>query len=265
MEYKNKKRMLLVLCCLLLMLLTACRDDDMDDDFDDDYEEEVRINEVATNDNNTLSISDEYNILLRETTDVESIYQYIEDHIRSCTPQEAEIMLRGLYGYLNNVSEVDYDRLAEFYDALPPDVQAFITIMKTEEETPALVDGDIKIPLEDLLLRCEILEEHMDRFENEVSYTHARDLYYNYLVAAITGGYDEVNHKENVYMSEDKKHIDETAYDTYADFAFYHEDTETGEIVERYVRVLDRNKKVINDDVIQFYQDIYETINNELD
>ncbi len=206
-----------------------------------------------------------YNQLLQQTLNVETVYQFIEDNIDKATPKEAQQLILGLFGYLNDVRQVDYERLEHISDSLPEDVKEFVVIMKKETKKPAIIEGDIKISLTDLLLRCQELENHMDKYEEGLTYTYTKNLYFEELAAAITGGYDKVNKKPNLYLNVDKVHIEEKAYNEYVSFLKAHKDTQTSDVVERYIRILDENNKVVNENVTDFYKAIYKTIKEELE
>lgn len=252
---------------ILCVLFNGCdRVDKKDSDFGNGvYDIEANVAPQANTTPGASSMITEYNQLLQQTKNVETVYQFIENHIKETTPKEAKQLILGLYGYLNDVREVDYVRLEDISNSLPEDMKNFLTIMKTETKSPAIIEGEIKISLTDLLLRCQELENHMDKYEEGITFTYAKNLYFEELSAAITGGYDKVNKKQNLYLNVDKVHIDEQAYNEYVNFLAEHKDTQTSDVVESYVNLLDENNKVVNENVITFYKTIYETIKEELD
>lgn len=257
----------------LCVLLNGCdRMDTKDDDFGDGiYDIEAKVTPNKSETTGTLvqleadTMITKYNQLLQQTKDVETIYQFLEHNIEKATPKEARQLILGLFGYFNDVRQVDYERLALLSDFLPADVNEFVSIMKKETKSPAILEGDIQIPLADLLLRCQELENHMDKYEDGLTYTYTKNLYFEELAAAITGGYDKVNNKSNIYLNVDKVHIEEKAYNEYVNFINEHKDTQTSDVVERYIQILKENNKVVNENVTAFYQRIYETIKDELE
>jgi len=264
---QNRVCLALFVILILCVLLNGCdRVDKKDSDFGDGvYDIEANVMPQANIKSGVNSMIVEYNQLLQQTKDVETVYKFIENHIKETTPKEAKQLILGLFGYLNDVRQVDYARLEDISNSLPEDMKNFLTIMETETKTPAIVEGKIKISLAKLLLRCQELENHMDKYEEGITFTYAKNLYFEELAAAITGGYDKVNKKQNIYLNVDKVHIDEEAYKDYKNFLIEHKDTQTSDVVESYVSLLDENNKVVNENVIAFYKTIYETIKEELD
>lgn len=260
MHNKRYAYSLVLLFLVLISILSGCNHNQVEDT---KIEKETTNELEVTPSKNEKTMIEEYNQLLQETNDIEKVYQFIETHIDKATPKETDQLIHGLYGYLNDAMEVDYARLEEFYYSLPENVQEFVMLMKTETKIPAIKEGKIMIPLKDLLKRCQALEDHMDNYEDGLTFTFAKNLYMKQMVAAITGGYDTVNKTENIFLEEDGKKIATYAYKEYENFINTHYDTKTKDIVEAYVKVLKKSKKAMNDDVILFYETIYHTIDEE--
>ena len=141
-----------------------------------------------------------------------------------------------------------------------------------EEETLSddspLADGTKEaedyITLSELLDRCLKYEEHMQKYPEGSTY---RDAYYNYktlITAAVTGGYHEEPETMNYYMNVDGEHLDGHAIDEYTNFSTVNPNTLTAEILTDYMKLIEENKKELNEQVTGFYTKFPDYLNGKL-
>ena len=144
------------------------------------------------------------------------------------------------------------------------EAEDYSTLLALEEEKPATTEEGIQITLSELLDRCLKYEEHMQKYPEGSTY---RDAYYNYktlITAAVTGGYHEEPETMNYYVNVDGEHLDGHAIDEYTNFSTVNPNTLTAEILTDYMKLIEENKKELNEQVTGFYTKFPDYLNGKL-
>ena len=68
-----------------------------------------------------------YHQLLLSSASAEPVLDFVAEHIASASPEEQDALLRGLYGFLQDIEEeLDWKRIASFYQAAQQDIPEYV-------------------------------------------------------------------------------------------------------------------------------------------
>lgn len=262
----------MVLTCAVT--LTACGRDKGNENQDPLTGQEMTQTQESTAENttenmtNTEGIGDEFDRLLNDTSaDVTGIIDYINTNIVGAGVADVERFFTGLFGYGDDIRNIDFTRLDVSRENMPEDVTAFMDLMKLEADTPSVVMSDeenrktINMTLSEMLERALLFEQHIEKYPDNVSTEPATKLYEEIATAAITGGYDKEQGIEHYYKGEAENSIDKDSLQYYQQFAEANPDSNLGKIVKDYVAILESNEFQINETVEEFYMSLRERLN----
>lgn len=190
------------------------------------------------------------------------IIDYINTNIVGAAESDVKRFFEGLFGFGDNIRDIDFTRLEQSRQHMPEDMIAFMDLMRLENDTPSMVMSDeadrmeIGMTLSEMLERALLFEEHIKKYPNHTSTQAAAQLYEEIVTAAISGGYDKANNIPHYYQGETADVVDEKSVEYYEQFAAANPDTLTGEIVKEYVQILKDNKFALNDTVEEFYRNL---------
>lgn len=202
----------------------------------------------------------EYYALLMTTREKEDVYLFLEKHASRAEPKDADQLVNGLIGYLTDADAADYNRLSKQKNYFTEEMQEFIELMKQEQNTPSVSDLEIKVPLSELLIRAEQLEEHARKYPEGVTYSYTYEKYCELVSAGVTGFYDGSSDWSNCYLDTDQVHIEEEAVRAYTDFIAAYPDSHTSHILQEYVDLLSKNDRIFTRSVKKYYGRIYSEI-----
>ena len=195
----------------------------------------------------------EYYALLMTTREKEDVYLFLEKHVSRAEPKDADQLVNGLIGYLTDADAADYNRLSKQKNYFTEEMQEFIELMKQEQNTPSVSELEIKVPLSELLIRAEQLEEHARKYPEGVTYSYAYEKYCELVSAGVTGFYDGSSDWSNCYLDADQVHIEEAAVRAYTDFIAAYPDSHTSDILQEYVDLLSKNDRIFTRSVKKYY------------
>ncbi len=221
--------------------------------------EQITEEPVAMDDN---VVDRDFDTILGTATSPTEIIDYINTNIVGATETDVRRFFEGLFGYGDNIRDIDFTALEQSRQHMPEDMIAFMDLMRLERDTPSMVTSnendrmEIGLTLSEMLERALLFEEHIKKYPDSASTQAATQLYEEIVTAAITGGYDKANNVPHYYQGETADVVDENSIQYYEQFAEANPDTLTGEIVNDYVKLLEDNKFALNDTVEEFYRNI---------
>lgn len=218
---------------------------------------EVSLMKSEENEENLLQ---EYYALLMTTKEKEDVYLFLEKHAANAKPKDADQLVNGLIGYLTDADAVDYNRLVKQKNYFTVEMQEYIELMKQEQNTPAVFGLKINVPLSELLLRVEKMEEHARKYPEGITYPYIYEKYCELMCAGITGFYDGASDWSNCYLDSDQMHIEEAAVLAYTDFTAAYPDSYTSDILREYLNLLSENDRLFTKPVKKFYGKIESVI-----
>lgn len=202
---------------------------------------------------------------LQSAKNKEEVYQFIEWKIESVKPSDADAMVNGLFDYIGNLQEVDFKRLAKLTGFMSEEMRKFVTYLSRWQEKPVATAEGIAIPLAAILERSYLLENLIELYPNGLTYPYTYELYAKYLSIAVTGQYAKESGIKNYYMNPENQKISTGALSAYQAFVKKYPDTKTASVVNKYIKVLRKNKNKVNDQVEEFYITIYAEIRDAFD
>lgn len=195
-----------------------------------------------------------------ETTDPNSIINYINTNIAGAAVSDVKRFFTGLLSFGDDIRNIDFTGLEDSRQYMPEDMIAFMDLMRLEGDTPSMVMSDeenrkvINMTLSEMLERARLFEQHLEKYPNEVSSEAAARLYEEIATNAISGGYDKTGGIEHYYKGDSNDTIDQKALQYYQQFADANPDSNLGQIVREYINVLQTNDFKINDSMEEFYR-----------
>ena len=221
--------------------------------------EQITDEPVAMEDN---VVERDFDTVLSTATSPTEIIDYINTNIVGAAETDVRRFFEGLFGFGDNIRDIDFSTLEQSRQHMPEDMIAFMDLMRLEGDTPSMVMSDegnrmeIGMTLSEMLERALLFEKHIEKYPDHASTKAATQLYEEIMTAAITGGYDKANNIPHYYQGESEDVVDEKSLEYYEQFAAANPDTLTGEIVQEYVQVLKANKFALNDTVEEFYRSL---------
>lgn len=221
--------------------------------------EQITDEPVAMDDN---VVERDFDTVLGSATSPTEIIDYINTNIVGAAETDVRRFFEGLFGFGDNIRDIDFAALEQSRQHMPEDMIAFMDLMRLERDTPSMVMSDendrmeIGMTLSEMLERALLFEEHIKKYPDHTSTQAAAQLYEEIITAAISGGYDKANNIPHYYQGETEDVVDEKSLEYYEQFAAANPDTVTGEIVTDYIQVLKDNKFALNETVEEFYRNI---------
>ena len=210
---------------------------------------------------NGTGTMEDYQTLLSAGNNDEDIYGFFDENMGNFEQGDVDTMMSGFFGRFDDIGQVDFNRLSVHSDAMSPEMKDFVELMMTEQGSPSITEEGIQLTLIDLLDRCKIYEDFLQRYPNGQNYQYAYDQYERMLTNAISGGYDGESTSTHYYMdTENEGQIDPLAIDAYKTFIESNPDSITARVVSDYVTEMSQNKNQINDTANTYYQGLGEKI-----
>lgn len=255
-----QKGILMVTCMACVLSMSACGSKKVKDNSDPLTGEEMSETNEQDTDMTTGGSYDEFDALINdENTNPNDIISYINTNIVGAGIADVEYFFKGLFGFGDDIRNIDFTGLEESRQYMPEDVIAFSDLMKLEADTPSMVMSDeenrrvINMTLSEMLERAILFEHHIEKYPDNVTTDAAERLYVEIATHAITGGYDKISGIAHYYKGETDNVVDQAALQYYQQFAEANPDSNLGKIVAEYVTVLQANQFQINDAVEEFY------------
>lgn len=214
-----------------------------------------QVTEQTTEDT-TLSYLENYQSVLQKATSSEELYKFYEQNIESGQPEEIDQVVNDIIGYEKDINKVDFARIAAKSSYLSEEMQSYIGFMATEQENPSYNSEGFHARLGDLLEKCYQLEMHMKSYPEGITFNRAYEKYSEYMTAAITGGYNETNKVESIFLAEDKQHISDDAVNQYAAFVEKHPDSQTAVIISEYLKLVMDTNKEFHSGLVDYYNNL---------
>lgn len=269
----KKKLIMSTLCVMCCVSLASCGNNNKGNQGKDpltgqsmEQSQEMQSSQTETDNNDSVGNGDEFDRILNEATDVGDVVTYVTSNLANATETEARRLFGGLFGYGNDVRDIDYTQFDESRQYLSEDMIAYLDLMKLESDTPSMVMSDtenrkvIGLTLSEMLERALLFEKHIEKYPDAISTEPASRLYEEIATNAITGGYDKTNGVEHYYKGDSADVIDQESLKYYQQFVDANPDTRLGGIVKEYINVLQQNNFQLNENVENFYHGLYQKL-----
>ena len=142
-----------------------------------------------------------YDLLMQG--DPDAVMDYINQHIAGASEIDKEDYILGLCRMTDDLTEIDFSRLAPSAEWLPEDMNHFIAIMEQEYQNPVSADGIIMAPIPELLERALQFEEQKNLYPDGITAPIAAELYEERMNAAIAGGYSKNMQTPSQYLNDE--------------------------------------------------------------
>lgn len=196
--------------------------------------------------------------LLEKTDDIEELYTYIENNAEGATKEEWSEWIKGVVDFSKD--DVEYDRFQKYMGSMSEEMKSFVELMSAEQTRPSFNEEGVQLTLGEILERCIAIEQHIADYGQGDTYSILYHKYCQLMNIAITGGYDGVDIETNEYLEEDKQHIETSAIEEYKRVISDYPDSQTADILDDYLDILEKNENVVNQKVEKYYEDIYQKI-----
>lgn len=204
---------------------------------------------------------DDFNNLMSNENNDEDIYGFFDNNMGNFEQGDIDTMMTGFFGRFDDIGQVDFNRLSANSDNMSPEMKDFVELMMTEQGSPSITDEGIQLTLPDLLNRCKLYEEFLQKYPEGNTYQYAYDQYERMISNAINGGYDGETASSHYYRdSENEGELDPLAIDAYKTFIEANPDTITARIISDYVTEMSQNQNQIDDTANTYYQGLGEKI-----
>lgn len=258
-----RNKYLVVIMMLILtfssLTLAACGTTDKSNDEMVQSEEDPTLGDSDQNTGDeTGDVMGDFRNMLSTSTNPEDLYSFYDTNAATRKPEELDEIIGGIFGMVSPHSDVDFTRLSSQSDYMSDEMRNYVGFMSQDQESPFVDDEGIHASLDELLEHCYTLETHMDAYPNGVTYPYAYEKYGQLLNTAVTGGFSEADGVSNNYVSSDNENaVDDHAVTSYATFIEKYPDSKTAKILTEYMQLLTDNNKEMNDDVKEFYRNVF--------
>lgn len=199
-----------------------------------------------------------YDLLMQG--DPDAVMDYINQHIAGASEIDKEDYILGLCRMTDDLTEIDFSRLAPSAEWLPEDMNHFIAIMEQEYQNPVSADGIIMAPIPELLERALQFEEQKNLYPDGITAPIAAELYEERMNAAIAGGYSKNMQTPSQYLNDEGTRIAPLLLDSYTNFVDAYPDSHTAEVVKEYLELLEHSGGAIDDAVEEFYENLWQKL-----
>ena len=202
-----------------------------------------------------------------ETTDPNSIINYINTNIAGAAVSDVKRFFTGLLSFGDDIRNIDFTGLEDSRQYMPEDMIAFMDLMRLEGDTPSMIMSDeenrkmINMSLAEMLERARLFEQHLEKYPDATSSEAAARIYEEIATNAISGGYDRAEGVEHFYKGSSNDAIDEKVLQYYQQFVEANPNSNLGKVVAEYINVLRANDFKINDSVEEFYRGLHGRFN----
>ncbi|MDE7200889.1 MAG: hypothetical protein K2O91_03060 [Lachnospiraceae bacterium] len=269
-----RKAILAALCCVCALSISACGKKDNRNENRDPITgaDQSQTNESGSAEGGSEGSSEggsdtvngdysEFDAMIGdESTDPNSIINYINTNIAGAAVSDVKNFFTGLLSFGDDIRNIDFTGLEDSRQYMPEDMIAFMDLMRLEGDTPSMVMSDkenrkvINMTLSEMLERARLFEQHLEKYPNEVSSEAAARMYEEIATNAISGGYNKSEGIEHYYKGDSNDAIDQKALQYYQQFVDANPDSNLAKIVSEYINVLQTNEFKINDSMEEFYR-----------
>ena len=269
-----RKAILAALCCVCALSISACGKKDNRNENRDPITgaDQSQTNESGSAEGGSEGSSEggsdtvngdysEFDAMIGdESTDPNSIINYINTNIAGAAVSDVKNFFTGLLSFGDDIRNIDFTGLEDSRQYMPEDMIAFMDLMRLEGDTPSMVMSDkenrkvINMTLSEMLERARLFEQHLEKYPNEVSSEAAARMYEEIATNAISGGYNKSEGIEHYYKGDSNDAIDQKALQYYQQFVDANPDSNLAKIVSEYINVLQTNDFKINDNMEEFYR-----------
>jgi len=265
-----------IVCAVSLSLFACGKKDKVNDNQDpltgqdQNQTQESTTQDGSENADNTESsgqnggdFSDFDAMINDDSTDPNSIMDYINTNIVSAGVADVERFFSGLLSFGDDIRNIDFTGLNDSRQYMPEDMIAFMDLMKLEAESPSMVMSDeenrkvINMTLSEMLERAALFEQHIEKYPNHVTTDAAKRLYEEIATNAISGGYNSAEGIGHYYKGDSDNVVNQEALKYYQQFAEANGDSVLGQTVREYIDVLQKNQFQINDTMETFYKGLH--------
>lgn len=269
----KKKLIMSILCVTCCVSLASCGNNKKGNEGKDpltgqtlEQSQETESTQEYMNENGTTNSMNDFDQVINDANDVGDVVTYVAGNLANATETEARRMFEGLFGYGDDIRDIDYTKFDENRAYLTEDMIAFLELMKLEREAPSMVMSDtenrkvIGLTLSEMLERALLFEKHIEKYPDAISTEPASRMYEEIATHAISGGYDKTNGVAHYYQGQTADVIDQESLKYYQQFAEANAETRLGKIVQEYIGVLQQNNFQINENVENFYHGLYQKL-----
>ncbi|MCT4596230.1 MAG: hypothetical protein N4A57_18445 [Anaeromicrobium sp.] len=153
---------------------------------------------------------------------------------------------------------VDYDYLKRYSPYVSDGIKDYFKLMGRESAKVMVKDGTLSISWDELGERLIQVETYLEKYPDSSFKKECTSLYLTYLQVYIWGMEDTQVDKENSIILEE-------AYNSYEKMARKYKDTNIGEMLGQYVNILDKNNRIINENIEKSRDGLYKNAISILD
>lgn len=233
MKRRFKKSIIALIAIVAMISVTACRRNETagnngnnngnnavndGSNTGDNTPNDATVEEKVGNQANNGDIVDRYNTLLKNETNRDNVYAFIDENIENASEAEADQLIGGVLGFEDTYENVDYARLYAYKNYVSDEVEDYLELMYENEQKPYMNNNEVGVTLDELLDRAEDFEEHIAEFPDGITTQPSYEMYVKLMDTAIRGGYDRENNVASYYQGDAKNRIDGRAVDEYMKF-----------------------------------------------
>ena len=138
---------------------------------------------------------------------------------------------------------IDYEALKDYNKYLDEETKGYLDIKALESNEPSIIDAGIYISLDELANRLIMVEVYIKNYPESIKHEELLRLYSNYLKLYLNGSDNSpiYNYEDNIILADVLNSYKKTAKN---------QDSVTGEIVGRYIEIIQENNNIIDDNVL---------------
>lgn len=230
MKRRFKKSIIALIIIVAMISVTACKKNNTatndnnnnaandGSNTGDNTPNDASVEDNVGNQAENGGIVDQYNTLLKNETNRENVYAFIDKNITNASEAEADQLIAGVLGFEDTYEDVDYTRLYAYKNYVSDEVEDYLELMYENEQKPYMNNNGLGVTLDELLDRAEDFEEHIAEFPDGITTQPSYEMYVKLMDTAIRGGYDRANNVASYYQGDAQNRIDGRAVDEYMKF-----------------------------------------------
>lgn len=138
---------------------------------------------------------------------------------------------------------IDYEALKKYNKYLDDETKDYLDIKALESNEPSIIDAGIYISLDELANRLIMVENYIKKYPESIKNEELLRIYSSYLKLYLNGSDNSpiYNYEDNIILEDVLNSYKRTAKN---------QDSITGEIVGRYIEIIQENNNIIDDNVL---------------
>ncbi|MBP7176813.1 MAG: hypothetical protein KBA53_11465 [Thermoclostridium sp.] len=155
------------------------------------------------------------------------------------------------------VPVIDYSLYRKWEGMLSGWFRDYIGIAQAETESPAVTNGNLAIPKEDLEKRLLITSGYIENYPQSIRFNQVLSLYDSYLYCYLYG------YGKDAVINFSTRQISMDYYNRYLDFVKNNPDTRVSTIIAGYVSIIEKGSFLLTEEIERYLEQVFSNLEDQ--